>query len=183
MLKTLAILFLMICNFSSFANIFSVHHHNDSINAYSQTNYDRIDSVLITGLSGYGIDKDLITCYPLYEKILEWMGTPYRFGGNSKKGIDCSRLVIQLTNGIYYDSINGSAATLYEASYKLGREELSEGDLIFFKINKSYVSHVGVYLQNDLFVHATRGKGVMVSSLTAPYYKKYFFGAGRWMTN
>jgi lipoprotein Spr len=181
MLKTLAILFLMICNFSSFANIFSVHHHNDSINAYSQTNYDRIDSVLITGLSGYGIDKDLITCYPLYEKILEWMGTPYRFGGNSKKGIDCSRLVMQLTNGIYYDTINGSAATLYEASYKLDREDLSEGDLVFFKINKSYVSHVGVYLQKDLFVHATRGKGVMVSSLNESYYKKYFFGGGRWL--
>jgi len=183
MLKTFAILFFMICTLSSFADIFSLHHHNDSINASPQTNYDKIDSVLISSLSGYSIDKDLITCYPLYEKILEWMGTPYRFGGNSKKGIDCSRLVIQLTNGIYYDSINGSAATLYEASYKLGREELSEGDLIFFKINKSYVSHVGVYLQNDLFVHATRGKGVMVSSLTAPYYKKYFFGAGRWMTN
>jgi hypothetical protein len=181
MLKTLAILFLMICNFSSFANISSVHHHNDSINAYSQTNYDRIDSVLITGLSGYGIDKDLITCYPLYEKILEWMGTPYRFGGNSKKGIDCSRLVMQLTNGIYYDTINGSAATLYEASYKLDREDLSEGDLVFFKINKSYVSHVGVYLQKDLFVHATRGKGVMVSSLNESYYKKYFFGGGRWL--
>ena len=181
MLKTLAILFLMIYNFSSFANIFSVHHHNDSINAYSQTNYDRIDSVLISGLSEYGIDKDLITCYPLYEKILEWMGTPYRFGGNSKKGIDCSRLVMQLTNGIYYDTINGSAATLYEASYKLDREDLSEGDLVFFKINKSYVSHVGVYLQKDLFVHATRGKGVMVSSLNESYYKKYFFGGGRWL--
>jgi len=183
MLKTLAIIFLMICNFSSFANIFSVHHHNDSINAYSQTNYDRIDSVLISGLSGYGIDKDLITCYPLYEKILEWMGTPYRFGGNSKKGIDCSRLVMQLTNGIYYYTINGSAATLYEDSYKLDREDLSEGDLVFFKINKSYVSHVGVYLQKDLFVHATRGKGVMVSSLNESYYKKYFFGGGRWITD
>lgn len=169
----------MICNFSSFANIFSLHHHNDSINASAQTNYDEIDSVLISGLSGYGIDKDLITCYPLYEKILEWMGTPYRFGGNSKKGIDCSRLVMQLTNGIYYDTINGSAATLYEDSYKLDREDLSEGDLVFFKINKSYVSHVGVYLQKDLFVHATRGKGVMVSSLNESYYKKYFFGGGR----
>jgi len=181
MLKILAILFFMICTLSSFANIFSLYHHNDSINASAQTNYDEIDSVLISSLSEYGIDMDLITCYPLYEKILEWMGTPYRFGGNSKKGIDCSRLVIQLTNGIYYDSINGNAATLYEASYRLRREELSEGDFVFFKINKSYVSHVGVYLQKDLFVHATRGKGVMISSLTESYYKKYFFDAGRWM--
>jgi lipoprotein Spr len=179
MLKLLVIIFLMICSLNSYANIFSLHHHNDSIDTSAQTNYEEIDSVLIDGLSEYGIDKDLITCYPMYAKILEWMGTPYRFGGDSKKGVDCSRLVIQLTNGIYYDSINGSAAVLYDASHKLKREELSEGDLVFFKINKSYVSHVGIYLQNDLFVHATRGEGVMVSSLNASYYKKYFFGAGR----
>ena len=170
----------MICTINSYGNIFSVNHHKDSSDTSAQTNHDEIDSVLISALSKYGIDKDLITCYPLYTKILEWMGTPYRFGGNSKKGVDCSRLVIQLTNGIYYDSINGTAATLYETSHKLNNEELYEGDLVFFKINKSYVSHVGIYLQNDLFVHATRGNGVMISSLNESYYKKYFFSAGRW---
>jgi murein DD-endopeptidase / murein LD-carboxypeptidase len=174
MVKFLFISFLIICSSTSFSQ--------DSLDTVVKENRNTaIDSILMTSLSEYGIDKQLIVCYPMYTKIIEWMGIPYSYGGNSKKSIDCSNLVIQLTNDIYYNSISGNAATLYEASHKLKRQDLSEGDLVFFKINKSYVSHVGVYLQNDLFVHATRGKGVLISSLNESYYKKHFFGSGRFM--
>lgn len=174
MVKFLFIGFLIICSSTSFSQ--------DSLDTVVKENINTaIDSISITSLSKYGIDKQLIVCNPMYTKVIEWMGIPYSYGGNSKKGIDCSHLVIQLTKDIYYNSISGNAATLYEASHKLKIQELSEGDLVFFKINTSYISHVGVYLQNDLFVHATVGKGVMISSLNEPYYKKYFFGSGRFV--
>ena len=137
------------------------------------------DSLEIKLLCDAGIDPERARCKEFYLKVLDWLETPYRYGGNSKKGIDCSRLVIRLTKKIYYDSINGSAASIYNNCSIMERDQLAEGDLVFFKINRSYISHVGVYLYDGLFVHATVGKGVMVNSLDEEYYKKYFFGAGR----
>ena len=84
-----------------------------------------------------------------------------------------------MTKNTYYESINGTAASIYNNCSIMGRDQLFEGDLVFFKIDRSYISHIGVYLYDGLFVHATLAKGVMVNSLDEKYYKKYFFGAGR----
>lgn len=184
MIKFVFIKSIILCfsvSFSNASQLFS-HHNQDTLDtslteSISETSC--MDSLLFANLEGYGIDSQSIECYPLYTKISEWIGTPYHYGGNSKKGIDCSRLVIELTNSIYYDSINGSSATLYRESQKLNKNQLYEGDLVFFKINSSSVSHVGVYLQDDLFVHATRSKGVIISSLNESYYIKYFYKGGR----
>jgi lipoprotein Spr len=56
---------------------------------------------------------------------------------------------------------------------------MREGDLVFFKIGQNTVSHVGVYLTNDRFVHASTSSGVMISDLKEPYWKKYYAGGGR----
>ena len=56
---------------------------------------------------------------------------------------------------------------------------MKEGDLVFFKIGQSTVSHVGVYLANDRFVHASTSSGVMISDLNEAYWKKYYAGGGR----
>ena len=68
--------------------------------------------------------------------VLDWLNTPYRYGGDSKKGIDCSRLVIRLTKKTYYDSINGTAASIYNDCSIMEIDQLVEGDLVFFKICK-----------------------------------------------
>ena len=115
----------------------------------------------------------------LYQFMDQWMKTPYKYGGNSKAGIDCSRLSIMLLDQVYHKDISGSSADIYEQSKPLPVESLKEGDLVFFKINGSVVNHMGVYLINNKFIHATTKAGVLISDLNEAYYRKYFFSAGR----
>ena len=75
--------------------------------------------------------------------------------------------------------MSGSSAEIFKACSPVDRGRLQEGDLVFFKINSSQISHVGVYLANENFVHATLQSGVIISSLNEAYYSKYFFKGGR----
>ncbi|HYH57526.1 MAG TPA: NlpC/P60 family protein, partial [Anseongella sp.] len=60
-------------------------------------------------------------------------------------------------------------------------DDLKEGDFVFFKIHRRYISHIGIYLGNNKFVHASRSEGVTISDLDEPYWKRYFYKAGRFM--
>ncbi|HXB13682.1 MAG TPA: NlpC/P60 family protein [Bacteroidia bacterium] len=117
--------------------------------------------------------------YPLYATINEWYGTPYKFGGHSRQGVDCSDFASILFEKVYGISISGPCSSLLEQCKPIKEGDLKEGDLVFFKINSKTVSHVGVYLQNNKFVHASVHSGVVISDLTTDYYKKYFYKAGR----
>jgi lipoprotein Spr len=64
-------------------------------------------------------------------------------------------------------------------STPVSREELKEGDLVFFKINSRSITHVGIYLGNNRFAHASSSRGVVLSNLDEPYYKRYFYKGGR----
>ncbi len=107
------------------------------------------------------------------------MGTPYKYAGQGKKGIDCSGLVCRLYRDSYNISLEGSSRDLYKKTSSIRKQELREGDLVFFKIRKGRISHVGVYLGMNKFAHASLSMGVIVSDLDDPYYKKYFYSAGR----
>lgn len=116
----------------------------------------------------------------LYGFIEEWWATPYRLGGKSKTGIDCSNFVNTLLTSVFQLNVTGNSVQLYEKAKKLSSKQMREGDLVFFHINKNKrISHVGVYLENDKFVHASTSSGVMISDLNEPYWKKYYAGAGR----
>lgn len=115
----------------------------------------------------------------LYRFMDNWLGTPYHYGGNSKAGIDCSRLSIQLLREVYQIDVTGSSAEIHARTKDAGQDALREGDLVFFKIGESAVNHMGVYLVNDKFIHATVQSGVTVSDLNEAYYRKYFYSAGR----
>jgi murein DD-endopeptidase / murein LD-carboxypeptidase len=126
-----------------------------------------------------GVPENEITNLALYRFIDDWYGTPYKYGGKSKAGIDCSGFVSALYSQVYKKMVAGSAKGIYENSEHISENKLKEGDFVFFKINSKNVSHVGVYLRNRHFVHASSHKGVVISTLDESYYKKYFFKGGR----
>lgn len=126
-----------------------------------------------------GMDIDSCSYLPLYKTFFEWLGVPYKYAGNNRKGIDCSGLIKVLYRDVYNLELDGSASAIFSRCIQIREEDLQEGDLVFFKINKSRISHVGLYLQDGYFVHASVSRGVMINNLSEKYYKKYFFSGGR----
>ncbi len=136
-----------------------------------------------------------ITNVQLYEFIDQWSGTTYKLGGETKEGIDCSSFTQRLYTSVYDLYIERTAEKQFNSKLTdkfQGQEFLHEGDLIFFEgvgENGAYISHVGVYLQNGKFVHATSHssdtgtKGVKISDLNYSFWKQRFVAAGRRIGN
>lgn len=121
-----------------------------------------------------------ITNVMLYRFIDDWYGVKYRMGGTSKKGVDCSAFVQNLYQFVFgLDLLRTARMQFSESQYIKKIEDLKEGDLVFFKINSTNISHVGVYLRNNFFVHSASSKGVSIASLGSDYWHKYFVGGGR----
>lgn len=125
-----------------------------------------------------GVSEKEIRDKKLYEFIEEWYGVPYKYGGCSKNGTDCSCLTINLYSAVYKKQLPRNADDMAKACDKVSEKKASEGDMVFFKINSKQVSHVGVVLKNNKFVHASTSKGVLISDLNEAYYKKYFYCYG-----
>ncbi len=119
----------------------------------------------------------------LYSYLTGWLGVPYRYGGNTSKGVDCSGLVVEAYRDVYRKKLNRSASEmLYGNCRKINRGKLREGDLVFFQVGKGRkrsIDHVGIYLKDDRFIHASTSRGVIVSSLNEPYYRKTWIAGGR----
>ncbi len=117
---------------------------------------------------------------PLFQKIDEWWGTPYCLGGNSKGCVDCSYFTLDVMQSIYKTSLKRTAAEQYEQSSKINWDQLKQGDLIFFKTEgRRTISHVGIYLTNNKFVHASTSQGVTISDLADPYWQRRLYSLGR----
>jgi len=117
----------------------------------------------------------------IYANVFKWLYTPYRLGGKSERGIDCSNYVFKLMNDCS-DSY-ATSKQLADMTEYVDREELKEGDLLFFNVNGGGISHVGVYLQNGKFTHSSSSKGVTISSLEEPYWNTRYCRAGRITVN
>jgi cell wall-associated NlpC family hydrolase len=114
----------------------------------------------------------------LYQFIDSWMGVPYRANGMDKNGVDCSGFTLILEKEIFNTSVPRIARQMAEKVKRKYEEQLEEGDLVFFDFNGQKFSHVGVYLKNNKFVHASTSKGVIISDLKDPWYYKYFSRCG-----
>lgn len=116
----------------------------------------------------------------LFETIDDWFGTRYVYGGTSKKGIDCSAFMQVMFSTVLGIALPRTAREQYSSTRKIDEDEmLVEGDLVFFNTTGG-VSHVGMYLQNNKFVHSATSGGVMISDLSESYWAKRFIGAGRY---
>ncbi len=131
------------------------------------------------------VDEDNLTVgglkkQPIMDAIMDWLGTPYRFGGVSKSGIDCSAF----TQRIFLSSQNlllpRIARYQFTSGTRVKRSQLQFGDMVFFHTySYAFPSHVGIYLGDNLFAHAGSRYGVTISSLENTYYKKRFIGGTR----
>ena len=123
---------------------------------------------------------DAIRNISLYRFIDEWYGVRYRLGGTSKTGIDCSAFMQKLYEQVFGINLLRTAMDQFGmANLVWNVNQCKEGDLVFFNIKSSRVSHVGLYLMNHFFVHASSTHGIMISSLDDKYWNKYFACAGR----
>jgi len=113
----------------------------------------------------------------LYGHYREWQGTPYRMGGNDRAGIDCSAYVAHTFRMLGVD-LPRTTDEQSTRGRRVARDELGIGDLVFFKTGVNS-RHVGVYLDRGEFMHASRQRGVMISSLHNRYWRAKFWQARR----
>lgn len=135
---------------------------------------DDVEGRALVGRYGLNIQELIL-------KGLEFVGIPYKFGGNTKEsGLDCSgfvRLVFRDSNGI---DLPRTAAEQSQVGTKVSLEELKPGDLVFFNTMRKANSHVGIYLGNHQFVHAPRtGAEITVENMEQKYWQTRFNGARR----
>lgn len=124
------------------------------------------------------VEVEQLSNQKLVEYIHKWWAVPYRIGGSTMSGIDCSNFVRGLTNYAY--GLDLPRTSREQAAYckEISREELKEGDLVFFNTGRG-ISHVGLYMANNKFVHASTSMGVVISSLDEPYWKRRYVKSGR----
>ncbi len=115
---------------------------------------------------------------PLLEYVDEWYGTRYRYGGTTKAGVDCSAFVQAIYLSAFAVGLPRTAREQFRNARIISATEMKTGDLVFFNTTGG-ISHVGIYLQNNKFVHASTAYGVTISDMFDPYYIKRFIGVGR----
>lgn len=115
----------------------------------------------------------------LIEGVTSWLGVPYRYGGTNHLGMDCSGFVLAVFKNVYGISLPRSTTDMTQDLKRVSRVRIREGDLVFFRTVGRKVSHVGIYLGQYKFIHASTSLGVTVSDMREPYYSQRFVRAGR----
>lgn len=121
------------------------------------------------------VQKALVT------KAREWIGTPYVYGGDSKKGADCSGFIMSLYRDAVGIKLPRNSAAQKDFCVGLDKDRIEVGDLVFFSSPRSgsNVAHVGMYVGDNTFIHSSSSKGVIESDLSQKYYVTHFRGIGR----
>jgi lipoprotein Spr len=114
-----------------------------------------------------GVAMSATSNVKLFQFVYDWIGT------------DCSGFAYQLYTKVFNTAIGNNSRNIFSMVNPVGKEELKEGDLVFFKIHSRAITHVGVYIGNGKFAHASSSKGVMISYLADPYWTRYYYKGGR----
>lgn len=145
----------------------------------------KYDSQTVSRLSRqFGLRLTQADNLSLYNACSGWLGVKYRYGGNSKSGVDCSGLAGNLYKQVYGIKLERSTANILRKNcVSVSRNNLREGDLVFFRTSGSGQSrtptHVGIYLKGGKFIHASTSKGVILSNLSETYYVRTWITGGR----
>jgi hypothetical protein len=132
--------------------------------------------------SGSSLSAFNLTAQQFEQKVKKYLGIPYRRGGTSTKGMDCSSFVRTVYNKFFGINLPYTAGAQFNSSKfkKISNHEIQPGDLIFFATNKKKrISHVGMYVSEGQFIHASSSLGITMSSLDSRYWKKRFVGSKR----
>jgi lipoprotein Spr len=127
------------------------------------------------------MEVEAVTNLILFKEIEKWLGTRYRYGGATEKGIDCSAYTGTIVHSVFGLVLPRTARDQYASCVKLDKEELQQGDLVFFN-TRGGISHVGLYLGNGYFTHASTSIGVTISNLSETYWSRKFVSGGRLTT-
>jgi hypothetical protein len=111
-----------------------------------------------------------------------WQGTTYQFGGASLNGIDCSALMVEWFDHLFGVQLPRTSRQQFASGQPIDRDRLTGGDLVFFG-SPSRISHVGVYVGNGEFAHASESRGVTVSPMSGAYWRSRYQGARRVLTD
>lgn len=128
------------------------------------------------------MDIDEKDNHALYIEAARWMGVPYRYGGKTMRGVDCSGLTTQIYKKVYRKKLKNNADDQRtQDCRKVTKGKLEEGDLVFFHNGRSKrrATHVGIYLKDGKFIHASSSQGVIISWVNDTYYRKCWMQGGR----
>ena len=114
----------------------------------------------------------------LLKHYKEWKGVTYKYGGLSKRGIDCSGFVYLTYRNLFDTNVPRSTKLLASTGGKITQSELKPGDLVLYKTSFT-VRHAGIYMGNNKFLHASKSKGVMISDMDLDYWKDRYWQARR----
>lgn len=157
------------------------------LSGHSQAIPVKIDSgTMLTSQAGIinkysqllNVPKDSIKNIKLYTLIEQYSATPYKYGGNDQTGVDCSGFSCAIEKLVYGVSIPRSTGGQAKAIQSKNISSLKEGDLVFLKLGGTGINHVGVYLQNGFFVHATSNLGIVLDNLNDPDTQSRFMTCG-----
>ncbi len=148
-----------------------------------------VSSLLATNQNNYTFDVPGFDYTTIKEKMLmeviTYLGTPYKYGGNTKDGMDCSAFTQTVYKEVFNINLERSARLQYNQGEVIKKgDELKYGDLVFFNTRQRVKpGHVGIYIGDNLFAHASTKKGVTITSLDYDYYARVYMGARRFDSN
>ena len=131
-----------------------------------------------------GFDIEEHDNWQLMIESSKWLGVPYKYAGNTKSGVDCSGFTSAIYTIVYGKQLHRRSVDQYTMDCRsVNRSSLSSGDLVFFatsgKKTAGNINHVGIYLKNNKFIHASSSRGVVVDDLSSSYYVQNWVSGGK----